>query len=198
MFPMAEDKDSNTIRWMSPQRRGIMPLNRFRISRSLRRTLTKHNYGIKIDYDFAGTIAGCADRDTTWINDDIRKAYLQLHKEGYAHSLEVWNNSQLVGGVYGVTLGAAFFGESMFSRQRDSSKVALAFLISQLRQTGFVLFDVQYLTSHLASLGAIEINQEEYKTLLKNAIRKRVNFLSAPIAQPHEVIQRSTQTSNRG
>ncbi|MFY8145674.1 MAG: leucyl/phenylalanyl-tRNA--protein transferase, partial [Rhodobacter sp.] len=153
IFPMAERRDDPSIHWIDPKRRGIIPLNRFHISRSLRRRLLHSDYAIRTDSDFSGVVQGCAGRDETWINDDIFSLYLALHRAGYAHSLEVWDADALIGGVYGVALGAAFFGESMFSRRRDASKVALAWLVDRLRAGGFTLFDTQFLTAHLASLG---------------------------------------------
>lgn len=176
IFPMAESRDDPSIHWIDPKRRGIIPLNRFHISRSLRRRLLHSDYAIRTDSDFAGVVQGCAGRDETWINDDIFSLYLALHRAGYAHSLEVWDADALIGGVYGVALGAAFFGESMFSRRRDASKVALAWLVDRLRAGGFMLFDTQFLTAHLASLGAVEISRAEYRTLLAAALRQTATF----------------------
>lgn len=176
IFPMAESRDDPSIHWIDPKRRGIIPLNRFHISRSLRRRLLHSDYAIRTDSDFAGVVQGCAGRDETWINDDIFSLYLALHRAGYAHSLEVWDADALIGGVYGVALGAAFFGESMFSRRRDASKLALAWLVDRLRAGGFMLFDTQFLTAHLASLGAVEISRAEYRTLLAAALRQTATF----------------------
>jgi len=176
IFPMAERRDDPSIHWIDPKRRGIIPLNRFHISRSLRRRLLRPDYAIRTDSDFSGVVQGCAGRDETWINDDIFSLYLALHRAGYAHSLEVWDADALIGGVYGVALGAAFFGESMFSRRRDASKVALAWLVDRLRAGGFTLFDTQFQTAHLASLGAVEISRAEYRTLLAAALRKTATF----------------------
>ncbi|MFN7268571.1 MAG: leucyl/phenylalanyl-tRNA--protein transferase [Cereibacter sp.] len=176
IFPMAESRDDPSIHWIDPKRRGIIPLNRFHISRSLRRRLLHSDYAIRTDSDFAGVVQGCAGRDETWINDDIFSLYLALHRAGYAHSLEVWDADALIGGVYGVALGAAFFGESMFSRRRDASKVALAWLVDRLRAGGFTLFDTQFLTAHLASLGAVEISRAEYRAQLAAALRQTATF----------------------
>ncbi|MCA3511864.1 MAG: leucyl/phenylalanyl-tRNA--protein transferase [Rhodobacter sp.] len=176
IFPMAESRDDPSIRWIDPKRRGVIPLDRFHISRSLRRRLLRADYAIRTDSDFAGVVQGCAGRDETWINDDIFSLYLALHRAGYAHSLEVWDADALIGGVYGVALGAAFFGESMFSRRRDASKLALAWLVDRLRAGGFMLFDTQFLTAHLASLGAVEISRAEYRTLLAAALRQTATF----------------------
>ena len=140
-------------------------------------------------------VEGCADRAETWINTELRRVYDVLHRRGYAHSVEVWDGDSLVGGVYGVALGAAFFGESMFSRRTDASKIALAYLVDRLSQTGFRLFDTQFLTSHLASLGAIEVPRAEYRKLLAEALEGSADF-TAPLEQtPQGVIQRITQTS---
>lgn len=196
IFPMAESRDDPSIHWIDPKRRGIIPLNRFHISRSLRRRLLHSDYAIRTDSDFAGVVQGCAGRDETWINDDIFSLYLALHRAGYAHSLEVWDADALIGGVYGVALGAAFFGESMFSRRRDASKVALAWLVDRLRAGGFMLFDTQFLTAHLASLGAVEISRAEYRTLLAAALRQTATF-DPPGYSPTaaSVSQRNIQTS---
>ncbi|MFN7596000.1 MAG: leucyl/phenylalanyl-tRNA--protein transferase [Cereibacter sp.] len=196
IFPLAERRVDPSIHWIDPKRRGIIPLNRFHISRSLRRRLLHSDYAIRTDSDFSGVVQGCAGRDETWINDDIFSLYLALHRAGHAHSLEDWDADALIGGVYGVALGAAFFGESMFSRRRDASKVALAWLVDRLRAGGFALFDTQFLTAHLASLGAVEISRAEYRTLLAAALRKTATF-DPPGYSPTaaSVSQRNIQTS---
>lgn len=195
IFPMAEHRDDPEVFWVDPTLRGIIPLNQFHISRSLARRMRRMPYTISINRDFAGVVDGCADRAETWINADIRDHYLTLHKRGFAHSLEVREGDALVGGVYGVTLGAGFFGESMFSRRTDASKIALAYLVDRLNQTGFTLFDTQFLTTHLASLGAVEIPRARYHELLGKAVEQSADF-TAPIRQSAEgVIQRITQTS---
>lgn len=195
IFPMAEHRDDPELFWVDPQFRGIFPLNGFHISRSLARRLRKAEYEITINRDFPGVIEGCADRAETWINTELRRVYDVLHRRGYAHSVEVWEGDTLVGGVYGVALSTAFFGESMFSRRTDASKIALAYLVDRLSQTGFSLFDTQFLTSHLASLGAIEIPRAEYRKLLAEALEGSADF-TAPLEQtPQGVIQRITQTS---
>ena len=151
---------------------------------------------ISVDRDFAGVLEGCADRPETWINGWITEIYLDLFNQGFAHSLEVWEGTRLVGGVYGVTLGGAFFGESMFSRRTDASKIALAYLVDRLRAGGFRLFDTQFLTTHLASLGAEEISRAEYHRRLRRAVAVDAAFeFQAETPSPQEVIQRSTQTS---
>ncbi len=195
IFPMAEHRDDAEIFWVDPKRRGILPLDGFHISRSLRRRLRNSAFDITTDRDFAGVVDGCADRVETWINAEIRQHYIALHGAGHAHSLEVWDAGDLVGGVYGVVVGAAFFGESMFSRRTDASKIALAYLVDRLRLAGFALFDTQFLTAHLASLGAIEIGRAEYHRRLQRAIARPADFTAPPIPAAYEVIQRNTQIS---
>lgn len=195
IFPMAEHRDDAEIFWVDPKRRGIMPLDGFHISRSLRRRLKQNQFTISIDTDFAAVVDGCADRVETWINAEIRQHYIALHEAKHAHSLEVWQGSELVGGVYGVTIGAAFFGESMFSRRTDASKIALAYLVDRLNQGGFQLFDTQFLTDHLASLGAIEIPRGAYHRRLDIAVDQEADFARPAIPTPQELIQRNTQTS---
>lgn len=197
IFPMAEHRDDPELFWVDPKFRGIFPLDGFHISRSLARRIRNCGFEISINRDFSGVVDGCADRSDTWINAELHALYRQLHQSGHAHSLEVWDGAALVGGVYGVTLGAAFFGESMFSRRTDASKIALAYLVDRLRQTGFHLFDTQFQTAHLASLGAIEIPRGAYKKELEEALNQSADF-AAPITQSAEgVIQRMTQTSYR-
>lgn len=195
IFPMAEHRDGAEVFWVDPKRRGILPLDGFRISRSLARRMRRMDYQISIDTDFAGVVDGCADRAETWINDEIRNHYLDLHARGHAHSLEVRDGGDLIGGVYGVVLGSAFFGESMFSRRTDASKIALAFLVDRLVQGGFTLFDTQFLTAHLASLGAIEIGRAEYHERLDRATALKADFTGPPTPTAQEVIQRNTQMS---
>jgi leucyl/phenylalanyl-tRNA---protein transferase len=169
IFPMAEARDDHSIHWVDPRKRGILPLDGFHISRSLARRLKSPDITVTTDQAFAEVVSACADRGETWISQRIQGLYQVLHNEGHAHSLEVWQDDQLAGGVYGVVLGAAFFGESMFSRQTDASKVALAHLVHRLRAGGFTLFDTQFLTPHLATLGGIEIPRAEYHRRLAKA-----------------------------
>lgn len=157
VFPMSESRDDPQVFWVDPHLRGIMPLDQFHISRSLAKRIRQSPFHITLNRDFAGVVRGCANRPETWINGTIFDLYTQLHQLGHAHSIEVWDGSALVGGVYGVTLGAAFFGESMFSTRTDTSKMALAYLVDHLQRCGFSLFDTQFITTHLASLGAVEI-----------------------------------------
>lgn len=195
-FPMAESRDDPRLFWLKPELRGIFPLDRFHISRSLARRMRRGGYQVSLDRDFAGVMEGCAAREETWINDRIRALYLELHQLGAAHSLEIWRDGRLIGGVYGVTLGAAFFGESMFSRATDASKLALAHLVEHLTHQGFRLFDTQFLTPHLASLGAIEIPQKQYMKLLNKALEYQADFApNRRLPSGYEVVQRRTQVS---
>lgn len=196
VFPMSESRDDPTVFWVDPRRRGILPLDGFHISRSLRRTMRQSNLNVTADLDFEGVVLGCADREETWINDTIFKLYLQLHQMGLAHSVEVWEDGDLVGGVYGVCLGGAFFGESMFSTRTDASKVALLFAIDRLKTRGYRLFDTQFITPHLSSLGAIEVSREDYHRQLEAALDKNCSFgRIGDMGSPDQLLQRNTQTS---
>jgi leucyl/phenylalanyl-tRNA--protein transferase len=170
IFPMADSRDADELFWVEPRNRAIIPLHRFHMSRSLKRTLRSGRFTVTRDRDFAGVIAACADREETWINAEIESAMLALHGSGHAHSIEVSHAGRLVGGLYGVNLGRAFFGESMFSRETDASKVALAWLVARLRAGNFILLDCQFMTDHLATLGAISIPRETYVALLATAL----------------------------
>ncbi len=195
IFPMAEHRDDPEIFWVDPQRRGVLPLDGFHISRSLRRDMRRTTFDVRINTDFAAVLDGCADRVDTWINFEIRDLYLALFERGEAHSLEIWDEHVMVGGVYGVTLGAAFFGESMFSRRTNASKIALACLVDRLSDGGFILFDTQFLTDHLASLGAIEISRAAYQKALHQACARPASFTNPPVRTPQDVVQRMTQMS---
>ena len=184
VFPMAESREDSEIHWVDPQRRGIIPLDGFHVSRSLARHIRRARPRVTVDRDFAGVVRACGDRAETWINAEIFAAYLSLHEKGHAHSLEGWDSDRLIGGVYGVVLGAAFFGESMFSRQTNGSKTALTYLVHRLRAGGFRLFDTQFLTPHLASLGAVEIPRRVYRAQLAEAIGQVAHF--APAGYPPE------------
>lgn len=187
IFPMAESRDDPEIHWVDPRRRGILPIGGFHISRSLARRIRHCGWEVTVDRDFAGVLEGCADRPETWISGPIRALYLDLFQRGLAHSQELWEGPELVGGVYGVQLGAAFFGESMFSRRRDASKVALAHLMHRLQAGGFTLFDTQFLTPHLASLGGIEIPRAAYQQRLAEAVQRQASFFPAgycPLVSP--------------
>lgn len=196
IFPMAEHRDDPDLFWVDPRRRGIIPLDGFHISRSLARRLRRDDYRVTLNRDFPGVIDGCADRRDTWISAELRDIYETLFALGHAQSLEVWIGDDLVGGVYGVTLGRAFCGESMFSRRRDASKIALAWLVDQLNRTGYTLFDTQFLTPHLASLGGQEISRASYRQRLDEALKGEALLTSQPpAASGHDVVQRNTQTS---
>ena len=174
IFPMAERRDDPTLYWVAPERRGIIPLDTFHVPKRLARTVRSDRFQITADLAFLDVMKGCAEaamgREETWINAEILRLYSALHASGYAHSLECWQDGALVGGLYGVSLGGAFFGESMFSRARDASKVALVHLVARLKVGGFVLLDTQFLTAHLAQFGTIEIPQAAYLARLKRAI----------------------------
>lgn len=195
VFPMAESRDDADVFWVDPRRRGIFPLDGFRISRSLARRMRRGGFEASVDRDFAAVVDGCADRAETWISAQIRQTYLDLHALGHAHSLEIWQDGALAGGVYGVTMGAAFFGESMFSRRTDASKIALAYLVDRLRLGGFALFDTQFLTGHLASLGAVEITRAEYHRRLERALAAQADFTAPGTPSAQGVMQRNIQTS---
>lgn len=199
IFPMAESRDATEVHWVDPRRRGIFPLDGFHISQSLARQIRREAPRVTTDRAFAEVVKACADRHETWINPEIAQAYAGLHKAGHAHSLEVWQGERLIGGVYGVVIGAAFFGESMFSRATGGSKMALAWLIHRLRAGGFQLFDTQFLTPHLASLGAIEIPRADYHRRLAAAISAPASFNPAnypPDPSPSAVLSAGTTQCN--
>ena len=175
LFPMAERRDDPTLYWVSPQIRGILPLDGFHVPRRLARTIRSGRFAVSLDRAFGAVMEECArprpGREQSWINSEIIRLYGALAASGHAHSVECWREGKLAGGLYGVTLGAVFFGESMFAAERDASKVALASLVEALRRGGFRLLDTQFLTPHLAGFGAIEIPQEDYLVQLQDAIR---------------------------
>jgi leucyl/phenylalanyl-tRNA--protein transferase len=180
IFPMAESADDRELFWVDPNRRGILPLDGFHVPRRLQRVLRRGGFAVHADREFAAVMRGCAEasetRPSTWINDEILRLYTALFERGAAHSVECWQLGELVGGLYGVSLGAVFFGESMFSRVSDASKVALVHLVARLRQGGYRLLDTQFLTPHLAQFGAIEISRARYHRLLADALRYRAVF----------------------
>ena len=188
IFPMAESADDPTLFWVEPEMRGVIPLNGFRISSRLARTVRSDTFTVTVDTAFKAVISGCAapqpGRNDTWINKRIRDLYIGLHERGHCHSIEVWANDDLVGGLYGVSLGRAFFGESMFHRARDASKVALVHLVARLLAGGFELLDTQYVTEHLRSFGAVEISRRRYTALLDKAIKGEAEFRKLPVDQP--------------
>lgn len=180
IFPMADSADADEVFWVDPEERGIMPLDGFHLSRSLRKTVRDDLFAITCDRDFPAIMRGCAEataeRPKTWINADILAAYTDLYRRGHAHSVEAWRDGALAGGLYGVTLGGAFFGESMFSRTTDASKVALAHLVARLRLGGFSLLDVQFVTPHLKRFGAVEISRARYRRLLAASFAARAEW----------------------
>jgi leucyl/phenylalanyl-tRNA---protein transferase len=180
VFPMAENADDPEIFWVRPESRGIIPLDAFHAPRSLMRTARRAHFDIRFDTDFEGVIEGCAEaregRMSTWINQPIREAYAELFARGNCHTVEAWREGRLVGGLYGVTLGRAFFGESMFSRETDASKVCLVHLVKRLRERGFFLLDTQFTTDHLKRFGAIDVPRAKYETLLEEALAGEARF----------------------
>src|SRR6204780_3131991 len=188
IFPMAESADDPTLFWVEPEMRGVIPLDGFRIASRLARTVRSEAFTVTVDTAFKAVIAGCAapqpGRADTWINKRIRDLYVGLHQLGHAHSVEVWEDAELVGGLYGVNLGRAFFGESMFHRARDASKVALVHLVARLIAGGFELLDTQYVTEHLRSFGAIEVPRRRYTALLDQALKGEADFYKLPPDPP--------------
>ena len=184
IFPMAEDADDPALFWVEPRERGVLPLDAFHLSRRLARTVRSDLFEVRVDHDFDAVIAGCAapglDRDKTWINGRIRRLYGDLFDLGHCHTVEVYREGRLVGGLYGVRLEGAFFGESMFHRERDASKVALVHLVARLRAGGFRLLDAQFVTDHLAQFGAVEVPRSAYKRLLRDAIETPADWYVWP------------------
>lgn len=180
IFPMAEDAEDEDLFWVSPELRGILPLDGFHASKSLRKAMRKSGWDIRVDTEWDGIIEGCAtvgdDRATTWINGTIRAVYGELFRRGVAHTVEVWDGADLVGGLYGLAIGGAFFGESMFHRRTDASKMAMAHLVDRLNAGGFQLLDTQFVTPHLASLGGIEILRADYEDRLAQALTVNRNW----------------------
>jgi leucyl/phenylalanyl-tRNA--protein transferase len=174
LFPMAESADDPEIFWVEPDLRGVLPLDDFHVSKSLAKTIRRKPFEIRFDHDFEAVIAACAEetsgRPSTWINQTIRSLYASLFRMGHAHTVEAWDGDQLVGGLYGVSLGAAFFGESMFSRRTDASKICLVHLVERLKHKGFVLLDTQFTTEHLKTFGAIDVPKDEYEHILSAAM----------------------------
>jgi leucyl/phenylalanyl-tRNA---protein transferase len=180
VFPMSEDAEDDEVFWVEPHKRGVLPLDSFHVPHSLAKTIRQGRFELRIDSDFEGVITGCAEaksgRESTWINGPIRRACRKLFQRGNCHTVETWSNGELVGGLYGITLGGAFFGESMFSRETDASKVALVHLVTRLRERGFVLLDTQFLTKHLAQFGVTEVAKGKYLKLLKAALGVDASF----------------------
>ncbi len=182
IFPMAESAEDPALYWIEPERRGIIPLDRFHVPSRLARTVRADAFRITVNRDFDAVIDGCSEpapgRSRTWINARIRGLYRKLHERGHCHSIEVYDGQELVGGLYGVSLGRAFFGESMFHRTRDASKVALVHLVARLRQTGFHLLDTQFVTDHLKTFGAVEVTRRQYHKLLEAALNGEADFVA--------------------
>jgi len=186
LFPMAETRRGDRLYWLDPEQRGILPFDRFHVPRRLMRTILAEPFEVASDRDFPGVIAGCAarmpGRDDTWINPEIERLFTHLFRLGHAHTIECRQAGRLVGGLYGVALGGAFFGESMFSSARDASKVALVHLVARLRLGGFALLDTQFVTAHLAQFGAVEIPREQYRAMLASAVDLPARWLPEPDA----------------
>ncbi len=193
LFPMAETRRGERLYWLDPERRGILPLEGFHLPRRLARTVLSGDFTVTVDRDFATTIAGCAEpapgRDDTWINPQIEQLFSELHRLGHAHSVETRRDGQIVGGLYGVAIGGVFFGESMFSFERDASKVALVHLVARLRLGAFRLLDTQFVTAHLAQFGAEELTRDEYRQQLTRALDVPASFPADPhpVALSHEI-----------
>jgi len=179
VFPMADYRDAPDVKWYTSRRRGIIPIDNFRVSSNVRRLIRNHRYDIAFDSSFREVIEGCANRESSWISNEIIESYVRLHRLGYAHSVDIFNwEGELVGGQYGVSLGAAFFGESMFEQAKEASKIALYYCHKALVQGGYELWDTQFWSEHLAQFGCIEISAAEYQERLQQAIQKEATFES--------------------
>lgn len=200
IFPMSENYNDSNIYWINPEKRGVIPLNKFKISKSLKKQIKKKFFKITFNKKFKEVINSCAKKTTkrpsTWINKKIIDVYSNLYELGYAHSVEVWEKNKLVGGLYGVSLGSAFFGESMFSLVPNASKISLVYLITLLKIKKFKLLDTQFINSHLKTLGAVEISRDKYLNLLSNSLKKTINFnKKIPENLFQETLQSMIQTS---
>lgn len=200
IFPMADSRTSRNLYWLEPEQRGVIPLDGFHVPRRLRRTIRQKPYEVRANTAFREVIAACAERysgqQDSWINDDIRRLYVGLHEMGTAHSVECWKDGKLVGGLYGVALGAAFFGESMFSLAVDASKIALVHLVARLKLGGFTLLDTQFVTKHLQQFGTIEISRNAYRERLAAALRRSAVFQpDLPEGELVTFLQSTTQRS---
>ncbi|HTI88151.1 MAG TPA: leucyl/phenylalanyl-tRNA--protein transferase, partial [Alphaproteobacteria bacterium] len=195
IFPMAESADDPTLFWVDPDRRGVLPLDTFHVSRKLQKTLRSEKFEVRLDTAFTDVITSCGEahegRPSTWINGEIIRLYAGLHRMGHAHSIETWRDGRLVGGLYGVALGGAFFGESMFSREPDASKVALCHLVARLRRGGFKLLDTQFVTKHLSQFGVREISRAEFRRLLAHALDISAEFDRGPLDESDLTFRRS-------
>ena len=180
VFPMAESREATELFWVEPRERGVFPLDGLVVSKSLAKTVRSDRFRVVADADFAAVMRACAERDSTWINEEILRLYCSLHEAGYAHSIEVYEDDALVGGLYGVSLRSVFFGESMFHRARDASKAALVHLFARLRAGGYRLLDTQFLTEHLAGLGAVAVSREDFRLMLAESLRTEADFAAVP------------------
>lgn len=201
IFPMAESADDPALHWIEPQHRGVLPLDAVHVPKRLRRTLRTTPLRVRIDTDYEGVIAGCASaregRDSTWINGRIRALYRELFRTGHCHTVEVWSGTKLVGGLYGVALDGAFFGESMFSYERDASKIALVYLAARLIHGGFRLLDTQFVTEHLKQFGTIEIDRAAFHQRLEHALGHASDFRRLPSDTPPDEILRIIEAAHR-
>jgi leucyl/phenylalanyl-tRNA---protein transferase len=192
IFPMAESADDPHLYWIEPQSRGVLPLDKIAVPKRLARTIRQAPYQIRIDTDFNAVIEGCAasrpGRQSTWINDQIRSLYGDLYRQGHCHTVETWDGDRMVGGLYGVALGGAFFGESMFSVATDASKIALMYLCARLIAGGFTLLDTQFVTEHLRQFGTIEVEKAEFHVLLDAAMERTADYLQLPAGGPPQTI----------
>ncbi len=200
VFPMAESHDAEALFWVDPDMRGVLPLDAFHVPRRLKRTVRQGVFDVRCDTDFEGVIDGCATargtHQDTWINAEVRSLFRALFAMGVVHTVECWRNERLVGGLYGLHLGGAFFGESMFSRERDASKVALVHLAARMVHGGMILLDTQFITEHLAQFGAIEIPRDDYRAQLDHAIGRTATFpVDLPEAALHAFLDRSTASA---
>ena len=195
IFPMAESADDPTLFWVDPDQRGVLPLDTFHIGRKLQRRLRDGTFTVTLDAAFEPVVRECGaaheGRPSTWINSEIVRLYVGLHRMGHAHSIEAWRDGRLVGGLYGVALGGAFFGESMFSRETDASKVALCHLVARLRRGRFQLLDTQFITKHLATFGAVEVERTEFRRLLANALAADAEFYAGPLSEADLAFRRA-------
>lgn len=195
IFPMAQSATDPTLHWFSPPRRGVLPVGGVHASRSLLRDLKRGGYSAHLDSDFDAVVGACAARDETWINAPLRQLYLKLHQTGHAEAMEIRSNGEMAGAIFGVCLGGAFFGKSMVSHRTNGSKLALIWISSQLRRCGFTLFDTQFLTPHLASMGGHEISRDRYHAKLHRALGIRANLRASPLPTADQLWQEITQTS---
>ncbi len=200
IFPMAENAEDDALYWIDPDKRGVLPLDAFHLPRRLRRTLRAKRYEVRVDSSFDAVIEACSKvaprRDSTWINNRIKSLYNQLFDLGFCHSVETWREGKLVGGLYGVRLGGAFFGESMFSTETDASKIALVHLVARLKHGGFSLLDTQFVTEHLSRFGTVELSRDDYHVILERAIHKDADFHSfADDSDSDAILQLVSQTS---